>query len=82
MRTSHQLVRKRILDEKSKITDEEFFTSKEYQAYLTDISEAATKRYKHPMPVRVVADHDDSYGRDPLEELRMSREFIRGLFGA
>jgi hypothetical protein len=59
MRTSHQLVRKRILDEKSKITDEEFFTSKEYQAYLTDISEAATKRYKHPMPVRVVADHDD-----------------------
>ena len=30
----------------------------------------------------VVADHDDSYGRDPLEELRMSREFIRGLFGA
>ena len=59
MRTSHQLVRKRILDEKSKITDEEFFTSKEYQAYLTDISEAATKRYRHPMPVRVVADHDD-----------------------
>ena len=59
MRTSHQLVRKRILDEKSKITDEEFFTSKEYQAYLTDISEAATKRYRHPMPVKVVADHDD-----------------------
>ena len=32
MRTSHQLIRNRILDEKSRITDEEFFSSKEYQA--------------------------------------------------
>lgn len=59
MRTSHQLIRNRILDEKSRITDEEFFSSKEYQAYLTDISEAATKRYNRPLRVRVVADHDD-----------------------
>ena len=29
MRTSHLTIRKRVLEEKSKITDEEFFTSKE-----------------------------------------------------
>ena len=29
MRTSHLPIRKRVLEEKSKITDEEFFTSKE-----------------------------------------------------
>jgi len=44
MRTSHRQIRKRILEEKSKITDEEFFSSKAYRAYLTDISEAATRR--------------------------------------
>ena len=60
MRTSHRLVRKRILEEKSKITDEEFFSSKAYRAYLTDIAEAATKRYRRPLKVTVVADHEDS----------------------
>lgn len=59
MRTSHREIRKRILDTKSKITDEEFFSSKAYQAYLTDITEAATKRYNRPLKVTVVADHDD-----------------------
>ena len=59
MRTSHRDIRKRILEEKSKISDEEFFTSKAYQAYLTDITEAATKRYARPLKVTVVADHDD-----------------------
>jgi len=59
MRTSHREIRKRILDEKSKISDEEFFSSKAYQAYLTDITEAATSRYRRPIKVRVVADHND-----------------------
>ena len=59
MRTSHLTIRKRVLEEKSKISDEEFFTSKEYRAYLTDISEAATKRYRRPIRVFVFADHDD-----------------------
>jgi len=59
MRTSHRQIRKRILEEKSKITDEEFFSSKAYRAYLTDISEAATRRYRRPLKVTVVADHDD-----------------------
>lgn len=51
MRTSHRAIRKMILDRKSKITDEEFFTSKAYNAYLTDLVEAATKRYKKPIRV-------------------------------
>lgn len=59
MRTSHREIRKRILDVKSKITDEEFFSSKAYQAYLTDITEAATKRYRRPLKVTVVADYND-----------------------
>lgn len=59
MRTSHRDIRKRILEEKSKISDEEFFTSKAYRAYLTDLAEAATKRYKRPLKVTIVADHDN-----------------------
>lgn len=59
MRTSHRQIRKRILDAKSKITDEEFFSSRAYSGYLTDLAEAATKRYSRPLRVRVVADHDD-----------------------
>lgn len=43
MRTSHRQIRKRILDAKSKITDEEFFSSRAYNGYLTDLAEAANK---------------------------------------
>lgn len=60
MRASHLTVRKRIMDEKGKITDEEFFTSKEYRGYLADITEAATKRYRRPIHVTVFADPEDS----------------------
>ena len=60
MRASHLTVRKRIMDEKSKITDEEFFTSKECRGYLADITEAATKRYRRPIHVTVFADPEDS----------------------
>lgn len=60
MRASHLTVRKRIMDEKSKITDEKFFTSKEYRGYLADITEAATKRYRRPIHVTVFADPEDS----------------------
>lgn len=59
MRTSHRQIRKRIMEAKSKITDEEFFSSRAYSGYLTDLAEAATKRYSRPLRVRVVADHDD-----------------------
>lgn len=59
MRTSHREIRKKIEELKSTITDEAFFSSKAYQAYLTDISEAATRRYRRPLKVTVVADHKD-----------------------
>lgn len=69
MRTSHRQIRKRILDAKSKITDEEFFSSRAYNGYLTDLAEAATKRYKRPLRVRVVADHDDETVMKEKQEL-------------
>ena len=68
MRTSHRQIRKRILDAKSKITDEEFFSSRAYNGYLTDLAEAATKRYKRcvceslqimmmrPLPLRITTE--------------------------
>ena len=59
MRTSHREIRRRIEEEKSKVSDEEFFSSREYRAYLSDITEAATKRYNRPIRVTVVADHND-----------------------
>ena len=59
MRTSHRQIRKRILEAKSKITDEEFFSSRAYCGYLTDLAEAATKRYRRPLRVRVIADPDE-----------------------
>lgn len=53
MRTSHRQIRKRILDAKSKISDEEFFSSRAYNGYLTDLAEAATKRYiREPQTMR------------------------------
>ena len=46
MRTSHIKIKQRILDEKIKITDEDFFASPDYAAYLTDIAAAVVHRYK------------------------------------
>ena len=59
MRTSHLMIRKRILEVKSSITDEQFFASREYSGFLTDIAESATKRYNRTVRVTVKADHDD-----------------------
>lgn len=54
MRTSHLAISKKIKNEKSKVTDEELFCSKEYQAYLMDMAEAVTKRYRRPLKVRTM----------------------------
>lgn len=53
MRVSHTDMRKKIESEKIKITDEELFGSPQFAAYLTDIAEAAAKRYKRPLRVKV-----------------------------
>jgi len=42
MRTSHIAIHKRIAEKKGKLTDEEFFSSPQYAAYLTDIAEGIT----------------------------------------
>ena len=52
MRTSHKKIHKMIADEKSKITDKEFFSSKAYEAYLMDIVETTTGRYKRKIKIR------------------------------
>lgn len=59
MRASHREIRKRILDRKSQISDKEFFTSRAYRGYMTDITESATKRYRRPITVTLVADESD-----------------------
>ena len=56
MRTSHIAIRKQIENEKQKITDEQLFASRAYAAYLTDLAEAATGRYKRHVTVRTYWD--------------------------
>jgi len=56
MRTSHIQIRKLIADEKKKITDKELFTSPAFAAYLTDIAETASKRYKREIEVKTFWD--------------------------
>lgn len=53
MRTSHCNIRRLIQEEKSKVTDEQLFTSCQFAAYMTDIVEAATKRYRRKSQVRM-----------------------------
>lgn len=56
MRTSHRTIRKLIQEELPKITDEQLFTSRQFAAYMTDIVEAATKRYRRKSKVRMCWD--------------------------
>ena len=60
MRTSHLAIRRRIEQEALKLTDAEVFASGAYSAYLTDMAEAATKRYKRQTRVRCY--YDESSG--------------------
>ena len=56
MRTSHTAIRRRIADEKSKLTDEQLFASPQFAAYLTDIAEGTTGRYRRKSSVRTYWD--------------------------
>ena len=51
MRTSHTAIRRRIADEKSRLTDEQLFASPQFAAYLTDIAEGTTGRYRRKSSV-------------------------------
>ncbi len=59
MRTSHLALQRRIESEKLKITDEELFAGGAFSGYLTDMAEAATKRYKRTTSVRCVWDESE-----------------------
>lgn len=56
MRVSHKEIRRRIYQEQLKITDEELFSSAAFAAYLTDIAETATGRYKRKIGVMTFYD--------------------------
>ena len=56
MRTSHTAIRRRIAEQKSKLTDEQLFASPQFAAYLTDIAEAATGRYRRKSSVKTYWD--------------------------
>ena len=60
MRTSHKEMRRKINAEVSKITDEELFSSAAFAAYLTDIAEAVTKRYKRKLRVETIYDTSEN----------------------
>ena len=60
MRTSHFALRKRIENEKLNITDEQLFASNAYAAYLTDLAEAASKRYKRSIKVKTYWDDSEN----------------------
>lgn len=56
MRTSHRAIRRRIAEQKSKLTDEQLFASPQFAAYLTDIAEATTGRYRRKSSVKTYWD--------------------------
>ena len=62
MRTSHKKIHQMISDEKSKLTDEELFSSKAYQAYLMDLVEVTTGRYRRKIQVRTRWDESPDAG--------------------
>ena len=49
-------IRRRIAEKKSKLTDEQLFASPQFAAYLTDIAEAATGRYRRKSSVKTYWD--------------------------
>lgn len=60
MRTSHLEIRKKILGERSKVSDAELFGSPAFAAYLSDIGETVAKRYGRPFRVKTYWDTDPS----------------------
>lgn len=51
-----------IADTRNKLTDEQLFASPRFSAYLTDIAEGATKRYKRSSKVRTCWDLSENAG--------------------
>lgn len=62
MRTSHITIKRQIADTRNKLTDEQLFASPRFSAYLTDIAEGATKRYKRNSKVITCWDLSEDAG--------------------
>jgi len=62
LRTSHKKIHQMISDEKSKLTDKDLFSSGAYAAYLMDIVEATSGRYKRRVRVRTRWDESPGAG--------------------
>lgn len=56
MRTSHKRINRLIREEHSKLTDQELFSSNAFAAYLMDIAEATSGRYKRKLRVKTIWD--------------------------
>ena len=56
MRTSHKRIHRLIREERSKLTDQEIFSSNAYAAYLMDIAEATSSRYKRKLRIKTTWD--------------------------
>ena len=62
-RANHKLVRDRMNEKRSKITDKQFFTSRLLAGHFEDIADAQTKRYHYNRRVRVHLYWSESDGR-------------------
>lgn len=60
MRVSHKELKRKINQEQLKITDRELFSSRAFSGFLTDMAEAATKRYKRKIKVHVFYDESEN----------------------
>ena len=52
-KANHKLVRDRMNEKRSKITDKQFFTSRLLAGHFEDIADAQTKRYHYNRRVHV-----------------------------
>lgn len=60
MRVSHKELKRKINQEELKITDKELFSSRAFAGFLTDMAEAATKRYKRKIRVHLFYDESET----------------------
>ena len=62
-RVNHKLVKQRLNEKRSKITDRQFFTSRLLAGHFEDMAAAQTRRYKYNRRVHVIED-----GLAPLDD--------------
>lgn len=74
LHADYRLLKKQILEERDKITDQELFTSSAYADYQSGMAETAAKRYH--CGVQVIMDWDESVGADVAYTIRPSMKTL------